>query len=66
MDNPGTIGSDLIVDSVAAMNEYPLPLAVIDMGTATTIFVVNKNKEYIGFAVYNESLLLLILMTIGL
>jgi hypothetical protein len=48
MDNPGTIGSDLIVDSVAAMNEYPLPLAVIDMGTATTIFVVNKNKEYIG------------------
>lgn len=48
MDNPSAVGSDLIVDSVAAINEYPLPLAVIDMGTATTIFVVNKNKEFIG------------------
>ncbi len=48
MDNPCTVGSDLIVDSVAAMSEYTLPLAVIDMGTATTIFVVDKNKNYIG------------------
>ncbi len=48
MDNPASVGSDLIVDSVAALHEYPLPLAVIDMGTATTIFVVDKNKNFIG------------------
>ena len=35
MDNPKSVGSDMIVDAVAAMDEYPLPLAIIDMGTAT-------------------------------
>lgn len=48
MDNPASVGSDLIVDAVAAMSEYPLPLIVIDMGTATTISVVNEKGNYIG------------------
>ena len=38
MDNPGSLGSDLVVDSVAAMAEYPLPL----------IIVVNNKGNYIG------------------
>ena len=48
MDNPKAVGSDLIVDSVAAINEYKLPLAIIDMGTATTIFVVDQDQNFIG------------------
>ncbi len=48
MDNPKTVGSDLIVDSVAAMNEYELPLAVVDLGTATTITIVDEKKQFIG------------------
>lgn len=48
MDNPAQVGSDLIVDAVAGIAEYPLPLAIIDMGTATTIEVIDKNKNYIG------------------
>ena len=48
MDNPKTVGSDMIVDAVAAMDEYPLPLAIIDMGTATTISVVDNKGNYIG------------------
>ena len=48
MDSPSSVGSDLIVDSVAAVHEYKLPLAVIDMGTATTIFVVDEEKNFIG------------------
>lgn len=48
MDNPSSVGSDLIVDSVAAMAQYPLPLAVIDLGTATTITIVDKNSNFIG------------------
>ena len=48
MDNPSQLGSDLVVDSVAAMNEYGAPVTIIDMGTATTICVVDKNKNYIG------------------
>lgn len=48
IDNPSQLGSDLVVDSVAALNEYGAPLTIIDMGTATTICVVDKNKNYIG------------------
>lgn len=48
MDNPASLGSDLVVDAVAAINEYPVPLVVVDMGTATTISVINEMKHYIG------------------
>lgn len=48
MDNPRQVGSDLIVDAVAAMKEYGAPVIVIDVGTATTISVVDRKKNYIG------------------
>ena len=48
MDNPKTVGSDMIVDAVAAIHEYPKPIVVIDMGTATTMSVVDKHGNYIG------------------
>ena len=48
MDNPKSVGSDQIVDAVAASHEHPLPLIVIDMGTATTMCVVDKHRNYIG------------------
>lgn len=48
MDNPSSLGSDLVVDAVAAISEYPVPLVIIDMGTATTISVVDDKKHYIG------------------
>ena len=48
IDNPAQLGSDLVVDAVAAMHQYPVPLIVIDMGTATTMSVIDKDKKYIG------------------
>ena len=45
---PKTVGSDMIVDVVAASHEHPLPLVVIDMGTATTLSVADKHGNYIG------------------
>ncbi len=48
MDNPAQLGSDLVVDAVAAINVYGAPVVVIDMGTATTFSVVNENNEYLG------------------
>lgn len=48
MDNPKQVGSDLIVDAVAGIAEYGAPLIIIDMGTATTMSVVDQNKNYIG------------------
>lgn len=51
IDNPLEVGSDLIVAAVAAMNEYGTPLIIIDMGTATTFSVVDKQKAYLGGAI---------------
>ena len=48
MDNPAQVGSDLIVGAVAGIAEYSLPLVLIDMGTATTICVIDSKKNYIG------------------
>lgn len=48
IDNPAQLGSDIVVGAVAAIALYPKPLMVIDMGTATTICVVDKNKCYRG------------------
>ena len=48
IDNPASLGSDQAVDAVAALHEYPAPLIVIDMGTATTMSVVDKNRNYLG------------------
>lgn len=47
-DNPAQLGSDLVVDAVAGIAEYGAPLIIFDLGTATTISVINKNREYIG------------------
>lgn len=48
IDNPAQLGSDLVVDAVAATAEYPAPLIIFDMGTATTVSVIDKNKNYLG------------------
>lgn len=51
MENPRQLGSDLVVDAVAGIREYGAPLIIIDMGTATTISVIDKDKNYIGGAI---------------
>lgn len=48
MDNPGALGADLVADAVAGISQYPAPMIIIDMGTATTASVVDANKQYIG------------------
>ena len=48
IDDPGTIAPDLVAGAVAAKAKYPLPAIIIDMGTATTITVVDQNGDYIG------------------
>lgn len=48
MDNPMQMGSDLLVDSVAALAEYPAPVIIFDMGTATTVSVLDKEGSYIA------------------
>ncbi len=48
MDNPAEVGSDLIVVAVAAIAKYGTPLLLVDMGTATTVTVVDESGCFIG------------------
>lgn len=48
IDDPATLGADLLTDSVAAAEQYKLPVIVVDMGTATTISVVDDKRAFIG------------------
>ena len=48
IDNPGALGADRVADAVAAVNHYSVPLITIDMGTATTVGVVDETKTFIG------------------
>ena len=48
VDDPAQQGSDLVVGAVAGVHLYPVPQILIDMGTATTVSVINREKAYIG------------------
>ena len=48
LENPGQTGADLVVADVAALREHKPPLIVIDMGTATTISVIDQSGAHIG------------------
>lgn len=48
IDNPAQLGSDLVVDAVAAISQYPKPIMIFDMGTATTLSVVDQHGNYLG------------------
>jgi type III pantothenate kinase len=51
IENPAQTGADLVVGCVAALREHKPPMIVIDMGTATTITVVDKGNKFIGGAI---------------
>lgn len=48
VDVPSQVGSDRIVIAVAALAEYEAPLILMDLGTATTLEVVEPNNLYMG------------------
>ena len=51
IDNPASLGADILCMCVAAKELYPCPSIVIGLGTATTIVYLNKNKCYCGGAI---------------
>ncbi|MCR4718352.1 MAG: type III pantothenate kinase [Firmicutes bacterium] len=48
IDDPNQLGNDLVVGAVAVLDEFKPPIVLIDMGTATTIFVIDKDGRYLG------------------
>jgi len=51
IDDPGTLAGDIVVGSVAAMAYYGVPAIVLDMGTANTLVVIDKDGAYRGGAI---------------
>lgn len=48
IENPNQTGADLVVGCVAALREHKPPMIVVDMGTATTMVVLDESGALIG------------------
>lgn len=48
LENPKEVGADRVVNAVAGIEYFGVPLIVVDFGTATTFDVVNERSEYLG------------------
>jgi type III pantothenate kinase len=47
--NPAEVGADRIANAIGAINTFPNKnIIVIDMGTATTLCAITKNRDYLG------------------
>ncbi len=50
-DNPKEVGTDRIVNTLAAVHLFGGPAIVVDFGTATTFDAVSRRGEYLGGAI---------------
>lgn len=51
IDDPGQLGADLVVGAVAATEKYPKPMIIFDMGTASTMSVIDRQGRFLGGAI---------------
>lgn len=51
IENPSQTGADLVIGAVAALREHKAPLIVVNMGTATTMVVLDEKSTFIGGAI---------------
>ncbi len=51
IDNPAQLGADLLVGAVAAAAKYPTPCIIWDLGTATTVSVLDNDAVFRGGAI---------------
>jgi type III pantothenate kinase len=51
IDNPAQLGSDFIMNNIAASALYGGAVIVVDMGTATTVSATDKNRVFKGTAI---------------
>jgi len=48
MEVHNQLGADIVANAVAALEKYPVPIILVDMGTATTISYISEQKTYEG------------------
>ena len=50
--DPRELGADLVVAAVAALQKYPKPQIILDLGTATTFSVLDSKGLFRGVVIY--------------
>ena len=50
-DNPEQLGNDILVSLVAALDKYSVPSVIFDLGTATTLAVIDRDRFFRGMAI---------------
>lgn len=48
VENPAQTGADLVVGCVAALREHKPPMIIVDMGTATSMVVLDASGAFVG------------------
>lgn len=48
LDTPSQLGADMVVTAVGALAKYRPPLMIFDLGTATTLSVLDETGAFIG------------------
>lgn len=51
LDDPTAVGADLVAGAVGAPQKYKPPVIVVDMGTATTLMAIDKDRNFLGGAI---------------
>ena len=46
--NSQQLGADIVANAVSALEKYPVPIIMIDMGTATIISYISEKRTYEG------------------
>ena len=48
VESPSQVGKDRLADSIGAICCYGTPAIIIDMGTATTVSVIDEDRRFLG------------------
>ena len=48
IDNPARLSADLVAGAVGALDTYRMPCVIVDMGTATTLSILDKEGSFLG------------------
>ncbi len=48
IENPAQLGADTVAEAVAVAEKYPCPAVICDLGTATVLGIIDKNKSFSG------------------
>ena len=51
IDDPGELGGDMVATAAGALASYEPPLIIIDMGTATKMYVLDRKGSFLGGAI---------------